>query len=387
MTPPAPKTKKLFFENLDGLRFFCFLMVFLYHSFTTSYPHIADNNLHYTVKESIFGNGFLGVNFFFVLSGFLITFLLIEEKKLNGRINIPKFWLRRILRIWPLYFLCVFIGFGLFPLAKSLAGGVPSESASLIYYLTFTSNFDYIQNELLLGSGLPDAPGLGVLWSIAIEEQFYLTWPVILAILPVRYYWVAFSVIIGGSLLFRAANDVSIIHEMHTLSCIGDMATGAFGAWLYTQKEGFAKAIQKLPRVFIIFIYLVLISILLWRDELLINNYYVRIFERLFIAVTILMVILEQCFSERSWYKMGSLKRISLLGIYTYGLYCLHFIVISGVQGVTAKVGLNTQLWQVLLMEPAISLSITIVIAILSFKYFETPFLRWKDRFGYIHKK
>lgn len=381
MSKTEPKTKKLYFENLDGLRFFCFLLVFFYHSFTTELPHIAESAVHETVKKDIFGNGFLGVNFFFVLSGFLITYLLIEEKKLRGKINIPNFWLRRILRIWPLYFACIFIGFVAFPFAKSLAGGVPQESANIWYYLTFINNFDYIK------TGLPDAPGLGVLWSIAIEEQFYLIWPVILAFIPVRHYWIAFLTIILGSLTFRALNDVPILHEMHTLSCIGDMATGAFGAWLYIERKSFTRFIEQLPRTVIIIIYLLLAAIFLFRDEFLLETHLVRVFERLITATTILMVILEQCFSKNSFYKMASLKSISKLGIYTYGLYCLHFIFISAVQGVTRKLGWNTELWQVLFLETAISLTITIIVAKLSYKYFESPFLRLKDRFGYILKK
>ncbi len=381
MSQTELKTKKLYFENLDGLRFFCFLLVFFYHSFTTEFPHIADSAVHHTVKKDIFGNGFLGVNFFFVLSGFLITYLLIEEKKLRGKINIPNFWLRRILRIWPLYFACVFIGFVVFPLAKSLAGGSPSESANVWYYLAFINNFDYIR------TGLPDAPGLGVLWSIAIEEQFYLIWPVILAFLPIRGYWIAFATIITGSLVFRAFNDVPILHEMHTLSCIGDMATGAFGAWLYIERRSFARFVEEMPRALIIIIYLLLAAIFLFRDEYLLQTHTIRIFERLFTAITILFVILEQCFSKNSFYKMASLRSITKLGIYTYGLYCLHFIFISAVQGVTKKLGLNTEVWQVLFLETTISLAITIIVAKISFKYFESPFLKMKDRFGYILKK
>lgn len=375
------KTKQLYFENLDALRFFCFLLVFMYHSFTTELSHISDHTAHFLVKNEIFGNGFLGVNFFFVLSGFLITYLLIEEKKLNGRVNIPNFWVRRILRIWPLYFLCVFLGFVIFPLAKTLAGGTPEEHANIWYYLTFINNFDYIK------SGLPDAPGLGVLWSIAIEEQFYLIWPIILAFIPIRYYWVAFSAIIINSLVFRAYHDVSILHEMHTLSCIGDMAVGAFGAWLYNVKPPFQKFIKALPRAAIVLIYLLIVAEFLFRDEFLLQNHYIRIFERLFIAVTILFVILEQCFSEHSLFKLSALKTISKLGVITYGLYCIHFIIISATTAITKKLGLNTQVWQVLLLEPAISLTITIILAKLSFKYFEMPFLKMKDKFGYILKK
>ncbi|GIV43810.1 MAG: hypothetical protein KatS3mg035_0933 [Bacteroidia bacterium] len=104
-------SRKIYFENLDGLRFLCFLSVFFFHSFHTDFDYIKTNYIYHFIKRDLFGNGNLGVNFFFVLSGFLITYLLIEEKKLNGKINILKFWIRRILRIWPLFYLCVIIGF------------------------------------------------------------------------------------------------------------------------------------------------------------------------------------------------------------------------------------------------------------------------------------
>lgn len=373
--------KRIYFENLDGLRFFCFLAVFLFHSFHTDNPQIISNSAFGFIKHDIFGNGFLGVNFFFVLSGFLITTLLIEEKKLNGKINIPKFWVRRILRIWPLYFLCIFFGFVLFPFAKSLAGGYPQESANIWYYLGFINNFDYIKK------GLPDAPGLGVLWSVAIEEQFYVVWPVILSFFTLKNYWIPFVIIICGSLVFRSVYDIERLHEMHTLSCIGDMAIGAFGAWLFNLKPKFSNLIIKMPRWQIISVYMILAAIFLFRDEFLLGTYFLRIFERAFISTIILIVILEQCFSENSFYKMNSFKDISRLGIFTYGLYCLHFIIISAVAASLKKLGFENHLWQVLFLQTIISLTITIIAAKLSFKYFENPFLKIKDRFGYILKK
>jgi len=104
-------TGKVYFDNLDGLRFFCFLAVFLFHSFHTDLPTVKQHWLYSFFKFELFGNGFLGVNFFFVLSGFLITYLLIKEKTRNRFIHIGNFWVRRILRIWPLYFACVIYGF------------------------------------------------------------------------------------------------------------------------------------------------------------------------------------------------------------------------------------------------------------------------------------
>ncbi len=373
--------KKIYFKNLDGLRFLCFLAVFFYHSFQTESAAVKASPIYKLVKFGLVENGFLGVNFFFVLSGFLITYLLIKEKELNRKINIPNFWVRRILRIWPLYYACVFIGFALFPFAKEIMGGQSEETANIWYYLTFTNNFDYINK------GMPDAPGLGVLWSIAIEEQFYFIWPLLLAIFPVKKYWIVFSLVILSSLTFRAFNDVPEVLELHTLSCIGDMAVGGFGAWLILFSKKVQFYMQHVSKLQLVLLYLCLISIFLFRNELFTQHYVTRIFERFYIAIIMLLVILEQCYTKSSLFKMSNFPTISNLGIITYGLYCFHFFVISGVSGVGKITGLQHNTFWILLAEPILGLLITILISKISYKYFETPFLKLKDKFSYFRKK
>lgn len=373
--------KKIYFKNLDGLRFLCFLTVFFFHSFQTDSAVVKANPVYKFIKFGVVENGFLGVNFFFVLSGFLITYLLIKEKELNLKINIPNFWVRRILRIWPLYFACIFIGFVIFPFAKEIMGGQSEETANIWYYLTFTNNFDYINK------GLPDAPGLGVLWSIAIEEQFYFVWPLLLALFPVKKYWIVFTLVIISSLTFRAFNDVPKVLELHTLSCIGDMAVGGFGAWLILFSKRFQNYLQHLSKLHLLLLYICLICIFLFRNELFTQHYITRIFERIYIAIIMLLVILEQCYTEKSLFKMSQFKGISKLGIITYGLYCFHFFVISGVSGVGKITGLQHHTAWILIAEPVIALILTIIISKISYKYFETPFLKLKDKFAYFRKK
>lgn len=374
--------KKVYFENLDGLRFLCFLSVFFFHSFHTDFDYIKTTDIYHFIKRDIFGNGNLGVNFFFVLSGFLITFLLIEEKKLNGQIDIKKFWIRRILRIWPLFYLCVIFGFFIFPMLKIAFGQQPNETASIGYYLTFTNNFDLIKN------GLPDASILGVLWSVAIEEQFYFVWPIILYLLPIKKYWIAFSAVIIGSLIFRGLNNNYMAHEYHTLSCIGDMAIGAFGAWLIQTNENFKTRIQILKPIYISLIYISFLTVYIFRDEILRqNNFLLSVVERPLIAIIILLIILEQCFSDRSFFKMSKFKLLSKWGTISYGLYCLHFVGILIVTTLTKKYSLNTELWQVFIIETPFALALTIVISSLSYNILERPFLKLKDKFAYIRTK
>jgi peptidoglycan/LPS O-acetylase OafA/YrhL len=134
----GPAKAKIFFPNLDGLRFVSFFVVFLYHSLLSILSYLKDSSPRvYTVLEFLFRHGNLGVNFFFVLSGFLITYLLIKEKEFNGRIHVPNFYVRRILRIWPLYYLCVVVGFIGFGILKKMSGQPLLENANPLYYIFF----------------------------------------------------------------------------------------------------------------------------------------------------------------------------------------------------------------------------------------------------------
>lgn len=367
---------KVYFENLDGLRFCCFLAVFLFHSFHTESQEILQDKTYLFVTKTLFANGNLGVNFFFVLSGFLITYLLIVENEYSGKIHITKFWIRRILRIWPLYFFCVFFGFVIFPELKELFGQMPNETARPLYYALFLSNFDLIK------MGLPDASVLGVLWSISVEEQFYLIWPVLLFVIPVRRYPIVFGVVLIQSVGFRYFYPGYYNDEFHTLSCIGDMAVGAFGAWLM-YKGKLKSAISEMPRFVILLLYGLLIWILLDRDFF---EYIIGPFERAFTAMVMLMIILEQSFCRNSLWSFGSSKTLSYLGRISYGLYCLHFIGILVVTNSFKFFSIELGLWQVLLIETVCALLLTIFLAAVSYRFFESPILKFKERFSFVRK-
>ncbi len=375
------KKEKVFFPNLDGLRFFCFLSVFLFHSFATDYKYIADSNLYWFVKKIIAGNGNLGVNFFFVLSGFLITYLLIVEREKFGKINIGNFYARRILRIWPLFYFCVFFGFIIFPVIKAAFGQVPNETANWPYYLGFLNNLDFIN------SGLPDSSVLGILWSVAIEEQFYLVWPLLLTIIPVRYYYHLFALIITASLLFRLYHvNNTMILEHHTISCVSDMTVGGLSAQLVYFHKNFKEKIGNQKMMSWIILYLGVIAVFLFRKELFWGNQFLQAADRLIVSILFALVILEQNYAKESLFKMSKYKLISRLGTYTYGLYCLHMIGILIVAVSLRTAGLNTNVYEVIFLEGGLSLFITIVLAWFSYTYFEAWFLKIKNRFARITK-
>ena len=121
--------------------------------------------------------GFLGVDLFFVLSGFLITTLLLEEHERFGGISLGRFYARRALRLWPALYTLLIVLLGVIALG-TLTGhhaGPPTGVGlkEVVYGATYTTNFGLVWDRL-------PAPDLQPLWSLAVEEQFYLVWPLLL---------------------------------------------------------------------------------------------------------------------------------------------------------------------------------------------------------------
>jgi peptidoglycan/LPS O-acetylase OafA/YrhL len=381
--------EKVFFPNLDGLRFFSFFFVFLYHTYLSFFHNAKENNPGaYNTVELLFGNGNLGVNFFFVLSGFLITYLLIKEKEIKGTIHVPNFYVRRILRIWPLFYLCLFIGFIVLPIVKAKTGGVVNESANPIYYLFFANNFDFMHTW----PTKPDALILSVLWSVAVEEQFYLTWPVILKLVPYRFYRYVFVGIMLLSLVFRSFYTGLDDHDFgiryfHTFSLIGDMAFGGLLAYHCSYQNAFRRFIENMNRLQISMIYLGAVVVTIFRHELFTVNSVAVVVERLVIAFFYGMIILEQSYAKRSFFKMSNFKLISKLGIYTYGLYCLHLLGFLAADVLLSRTGIDKTTLVFALAGSSVALVISVIISLASYHLYEKRFLKLKDKFAFIVKK
>jgi len=149
-------------NGLDGLRGISILGVLLSHSAICAYPHELPNNFYlYQFVRVLFSCGSLGVTLFFVISGFLIHHLLIREYQKTGTISISAFFLRRSLRILPAYLIFLLAVFSLY-----LLHYVEMSHWDWISVVTYTVNFR---------PGLPW--DVAHLWSLSIEEQYYLVWP------------------------------------------------------------------------------------------------------------------------------------------------------------------------------------------------------------------
>lgn len=158
---------------LDGVRGLAVLMVVFFHT-----THLSDQSAVGRATWWLAGAGWTGVDLFFVLSGFLITGILWEAK---GRpFYFRNFYMRRFLRIFPLYYLALAVSFLVLPsLAHRLGLDERITTDGATWYLLYLSNFYQLWVETT-------HPILGVVWSLAIEEQFYIVWPFLIAAVSYR---------------------------------------------------------------------------------------------------------------------------------------------------------------------------------------------------------
>ncbi len=178
---PPETGERIYFPELDGLRFIAFMMVYVFHEGVSQ--GIMARLIGSRAASALRENGRFGVQLFFILSGYLIATLLLREEACYGRISLRAFWIRRILRIWPLYYLIVFIGFGLIPALDGnlkTAGYRDMLRIHLIPFLAFLGNW-----SMALVTPLPD--WLSILWSVCVEEQFYVIVPLMIAFVLPRY--------------------------------------------------------------------------------------------------------------------------------------------------------------------------------------------------------
>ena len=165
---------RVYFKGLKFLRFIAASMVVVHHieqyKCKLGIPNLWSNGVIRNLGDK-------GVTLFFVLSGFLITFLLLKEKEQTGKINIKYFYFRRVLRIWPLYFLVVFSSIFLFPHLSFFRTNETSVIENKFLEILLLS-ICILPNMTMLYVGA--IPFSSQTWSIGVEEQFYIVWPVLI---------------------------------------------------------------------------------------------------------------------------------------------------------------------------------------------------------------
>ena len=136
--------KTLYFVSLDGLRSIACILVIIAHSFSVYRDlNFTSHNYLSIIIKSFLNLGGEGVSMFFVLSGFLITYLLLKEYSNKNSINLRHFYIRRTLRIWPLFYAVVLYALFIYPLIASITGINHDQNGDILMNLFFLNNFDY----------------------------------------------------------------------------------------------------------------------------------------------------------------------------------------------------------------------------------------------------
>lgn len=345
--------------ELDGFRGISILLVFIHHAYHTALP-----------------GGFLGVDVFFVLSGFLITSLLYEEWQKYGNISLKNFYIRRGFRLMPAVFLVIALlcGYAVF--------FTDTQTASKTYEgswltLTYLSNWFYA-----LSFASADNP-LGVTWSLAIEEQFYLIYPIVLLFLlglklGKRQIIYAFILAILGIAFYRKYlfEQYTILTRMYyaTDTRADGLLVGCFAAfiaaWRVPEKiknRAFLYVGAVASLIFLCFMF----ATATWSDPFL----YQRGGYTLVAAAVAILILVIVAYQPKIYLKILRFSPLVWVGRVSYGLYLWHWCVRYFVYEGQSLPSSNTKL--------AIMVVLSFTFTTLSFYCIEKPFLRLKDRFGH----
>jgi peptidoglycan/LPS O-acetylase OafA/YrhL len=357
---PARLPRTFYQPQLDILRFFAFLMVFGFHVLPQNLRFYGGTYLSQTEARMLIALGHVGafgVNLFFVLSAFLITSLLVREREATGTIDFRAFYVRRILRIWPLYFLAVTIAV----LWRYLDRRVYMENRTAIAYLLLAGNW----TELFW----PNKSFMLPLWSVSVEEQFYLSWPLVMRIIHKRaVVWFITALSISGVVGVFLISRAGFATRYTTFAQFYSIAVGILLAYFPVNLSG-ARA------RFTAFIsgVTVLIAGSFASEFLSVNEQF--IYPLVAVGTGLVFVSISN-----APLRSGPL---CYLGKISYGLYIYHGMCLYLVSRATG--GRLKGIW--LPVYAVASLALTIGVAALSYRFFESPFLRFKERFSVVRSR
>ena len=364
---------KPYFKNLDALRFFAAIGVFLLHALNARVEG-SDNPGWMNYVRDFSTTGALGINLLHVMSGFLITLLLLQEEKALGKFSVVKYYLRRTLRIWPLYLLIVTTSFFVIPPLLNFLGKDYHETANPLAYYLFWGNF------YILKYGYPYSPILAVLWSVSVEEQFYIGWPWLIRLFKKNrglLFLIVIVISIGFRIYFR---DDGKELFFNTLCIMSDFAIGAFIASMAINQTPLFLWLKKFSRWKIILLYVIIVLMVAFYHPLF-DSTLATVFERLILGIGFGWVILDQVYSENRFFNLHRIPGFVWLGKRTFGLYCFHEVGIISAIKILKEVNCIHSPFQYSVLMPLIAFSITVGLAALSYRYFEKIFLDWKHKF------
>lgn len=315
-------------------------------------------------KISIFGQ--TGVTLFFVLSGFLITRILINSKQNEGYFK--TFYLRRSLRIFPLYYMFLGLYYFIFPLIQGMK--IPSFDLQLYYYI-------YLQNFAITFDW--KAYGPFHYWSLSVEEHFYLFWPFMVYFLSTRHLKTSIFFIILLAMILRfimVSNDIGVFY--FTFTRFDSLAIGSLLAFIEL-KGGFS--IKNKFRFLLLLTLLIFPTLFIWTQYTGQGNPILQVFKFTLISTIYFSLIgFVLCIKEDHFLnKILKSDFFVYTGRISYGLYVFHPVVFT-----FQEKYFSLDLW---VLNLIFGFSVAYLVSALSFHFFESSFLKLKRHFEYDKKK
>jgi peptidoglycan/LPS O-acetylase OafA/YrhL len=379
MQATRPAAGRFYRPELDVVRFLAFLLVFLHHVVPNSndprFPAVF-KGYSPLVFASSFAFGF-GLSLFFTLSAFLICELLLRERESTGTVHVGQFYIRRILRIWPLYYLGLAIGVAV----AVLPGGDRRAVAEMGWFGIFMSTW-YLASHI--GPSSPMNP----LWSISVEEQFYLCVPWISKYLSRK-------LICGFCIMLLLLSNSSLFY-------LGRTDASGSSIWFNSivQFQCFAAGI-----LLCLFFHGRVPKLALWRRTTLLVTSGACWFFACY-RLHALFTYTSTAENPGSWpliagYGLGTLGCVLLivaflgidtkllpgwaiyLGRISFGLYVYHQLALNIAGHI--KIGhVTSYAILIYILRIVLALGLDVLMAAVSYRYFEMPFLRMKQRHAYI---
>ncbi|RRB07132.1 acyltransferase family protein [Larkinella rosea] len=367
--------ESLYLIQLDGLRFLAVTLVMLDH---------------WLGEQNRLPLGYFGVNLFFVLSGFLITRILIHSKQDDDRLqrshghSLRQFYIRRSLRIFPIYYLTLFI---------LAAIGFQAARENLGWFLTYTQNIWIIIHQTWFGA-------LDHLWSLAVEEQFYIFFPFLVLFIPLRRLPVALATLMTLSLVMRiylfATDAPWMVQFVFMPTCLDAFGFGGVLAYLLVfHRDTFTKIVGN-TGFLLISLALYIINVYLIGSTSTLRNVYTDVLERFLTSLLCFFIIGKSVIGYRGIVKYVLEHPVAnYLGRVSYGLYLFHNLVFNYYHTPPDFITVRAwnrilRIWPELIGSGAeITLkflffyAITVALATISWYVVEKPFNALKSRFSY----
>jgi len=350
-----------YIKQLDSIRGMAVLLVMLSHWLPTSVSHLG---------------AFTGVNTFFVLSGFLISNILFrnkneaEAKDQSKLVVLKNFFFRRALRIFPIYFLVVIT------LAMLGESRIPGIKYDIVYLLTFTINFHiYLVKHF--------GKYTSHLWSLAVEEQFYLVWPWLMLFLKRKYipYAILVFILTGSMSEFFIKDEFGYII---TYTCLAAFGLGALLSWVYTYKP------QYLKRTYQVLSYIILTElgiIILWITGFKIPALPLRTLLSTVALWVITYIVLNNTANKKLKFSfLLNNRKLIFIGKISYGFYLYHLYIpylTSGFLSYLESTLPNFLQPYAFILYFISIFCITLLLSWLSWHWIEMPIMRLKSYFEY----